>query len=479
MPSPDSLQGLIAAHPLFTRSRLTSLYSDFRPLTRTNPDGYSANISAWLSLLTDAASHGFLPSSSSSTSPDTLALTVNASLISSLARDDVGRPLAIGAVISDSIKSKHLIPLSTFLQQPSSIYTTPNALLSLGSWVLSKLPLIGTLATPTSAPSTPSISEETINRLTTQYVLLPNLETCARSILTQFQAQHSGVVSQLWTYDSFLASFPNPCTNTTLSQTDASILLTYLSRDLPSLTLSPDRKVIKFAPPTSTSTPEAITQTDITIATLKTTIFQTNAFLNNLNAHSESLSKRIKAYLAKNNKPLALAALKTKKLVDGNISTRAANLNNLEALLFQIEEAADNISLIALLDSGAGALKQLTAQTGGVEKVEEVLERVREAGEDADEISRAVASGLEWVGEGVDEEEVEGELEGMMREQEEKERKVALLEYDRRVREAEEKARREAEELARRLERLEFEVGRGEGREEKERGQEKEKEVVS
>lgn len=426
-----ALQGLIAAHPLFTRSRLTSLYSDFRPLIRTNPDGYTANISAWLSLLADAAQLGLLPSSSSA--PDTLVLTVNPPLISSLARDDVGRPLAIGAVLSDSVKSKHLIPLSTFLQQPTSIYTPPSALLSLSSWALSKLPLIGTLIDPTATPATPSISEETINRLTTQYVLVPNLETCARSILTQFQAQHSGVVSELWTYDSFLASFPNPHTKTTLSQTDADVLLTYLSRDLPSLTLSPVHRIIKFGNPISNSTPEPITQTDITIATLKSTISQTHTSLDNLNAHSESLSKRIKAYLAKkDNKLLALATLKTKKLVDANISQRAANLNNLEALLFQIEQAADNISLISLLDSGATALKQLSTQTGGVEKVEEVLERVREAGEDADEISRVVASGLEGVGvEGgggeVNEVEVERELEDMVREQEEKERKRALL----------------------------------------------------
>ncbi|RPB29403.1 hypothetical protein L211DRAFT_864057 [Terfezia boudieri ATCC MYA-4762] len=459
-----ALQGLIAAHPLFTRSRLTSLYSDFRPLIRTNPDGYTANISAWLSLLADAAQLGLLPSSSSA--PDTLVLTVNPPLISSLARDDVGRPLAIGAVL------------------PTSIYTPPSALLSLSSWALSKLPLIGTLIDPTATPATPSISEETINRLTTQYVLVPNLETCARSILTQFQAQHSGVVSELWTYDSFLASFPNPHTKTTLSQTDADVLLTYLSRDLPSLTLSPVHRIIKFGNPISNSTPEPITQTDITIATLKSTISQTHTSLDNLNAHSESLSKRIKAYLAKkDNKLLALATLKTKKLVDANISQRAANLNNLEALLFQIEQAADNISLISLLDSGATALKQLSTQTGGVEKVEEVLERVREAGEDADEISRVVASGLEGVGvEGgggeVNEVEVERELEDMVREQEEKERKRALLEYEGRVREAEEKARREAEELARGLGGVELQVGGNRGEHEKDREREKE-EVVS
>lgn len=100
---------------------------------------------------------------------------------------------------------------------------------------------------------------------------------------------------------------------------------------------------------------------------------------------------------------------------------------------------------------------------------------MREAGENADEISRVVASGLEGVGGEVGEVEVEGELEDMVREEQEKERKRALLEYDRRVIEAEEKARREAEELARRLGGLELQVGE----EERGKDKEKEKEVVS
>lgn len=97
MPTPPDLQALLRTHPLFTRSRLTSLYSDFRPLIDTNPDGYAANIAAWLSLLTDATRHGL--TSSSPSSPDTFVLTANAALISSLATEKEGRPLAIGAVI--------------------------------------------------------------------------------------------------------------------------------------------------------------------------------------------------------------------------------------------------------------------------------------------------------------------------------------------------------------------------------------------
>ena len=163
--------------------------------------------------------------------------------------------------------------------------------------------------------------------------------------------------------------------------------------------------------------------------------------------------------------------------MDANISTRAASLHTLEALLLQIEAAADNVALIALLDSGATALNDITRQAGAVEEVEEVLERVREAGEDADEISRVVAGGL---GAEVDDVEVEGELDDLLREQEEKERMRALREYDRRVREAEGKARREAEELARRLGGVELDVGgKGESKGEKERERERENEVVS
>jgi charged multivesicular body protein 7 len=82
--------------PLTTdsRARLASLYSDFRVQRTTNPDGYAANVSAWLVGLSHAAKDHALPEENG-----TLALKTGESLLRALETKEHGRPLALGAVI--------------------------------------------------------------------------------------------------------------------------------------------------------------------------------------------------------------------------------------------------------------------------------------------------------------------------------------------------------------------------------------------
>ena len=95
-------------------------------------------------------------------------------------------------------------------------------------------------------------------------------------------------------------------------------------------------------------------------------------------------------------------------------------------------------------------------------KVDEVLEQAREAGANSEEISRVLNTGL-GLEELVDEENLEIELEAMVREEEAKQGKVEEVdmrqrvdEYNKRAREAERRAREEAEELANSLNNLEL-----------------------
>lgn len=336
-----------------------------------------------------------------------------------------------------------MIPLSTFLTQPDSIYTSKSYISALSTWVLSRLPLISTLA----AASTPTITETTLARSTTPLVVVSTLEDTARSLLSAFAAAHTGPLSELHTIQTFLHTFPNPLTNAPFSDTDLRVLLTFLERDLHEITTSPTTQTIKLRPPTSPSPPTSLTQTDITTAALKSTIHQASLSLTTLTTSSAALASKAKSLLAANNKPGALAALRTKKLVDTHIATRTQGLHQLETVLYQLDAAASNAELVALLDSGGAALGQLNRAIGGVDRVEEVLEKVREAGEDAEEIQRVLNTGMGQEG-WVDEGEVEGELDRMLEEEGRRRRERGVEEYERRAREAEEKARREAEELA-------------------------------
>ena len=100
---------------LFHRNRLPSLYSDFTPQKRTNPDGYAANIAAWEHALTTAARAGQVRSGSRTEktksmmskdnvggqrgSANHLILRLDSSLLKDLEIPEFGQPVALGAVI--------------------------------------------------------------------------------------------------------------------------------------------------------------------------------------------------------------------------------------------------------------------------------------------------------------------------------------------------------------------------------------------
>ena len=79
------------------RARLPSLYSDFTLLRSSNPDGFAANISLWLSALREATKAGKL--SVAGGAVDRLSLTIGEELLQALETKEHGRPLALASVI--------------------------------------------------------------------------------------------------------------------------------------------------------------------------------------------------------------------------------------------------------------------------------------------------------------------------------------------------------------------------------------------
>ena len=98
-PNPPPLP---SSTPILTqnpRARLPSLYSDFTPLRSSNPDGYTANISAWLTALQAAARAGKIPAPTGAGSvPDRLSITTGEEMLQALETKEHGRPLALASV---------------------------------------------------------------------------------------------------------------------------------------------------------------------------------------------------------------------------------------------------------------------------------------------------------------------------------------------------------------------------------------------
>ncbi len=143
VPFPPQPTSLAIAPANQSRSRLPSLYSDLSLQRQTNPDGYSANIQAWQIALSHAALAGHLPCSASS--PSVLTLQTSEQLLSALSSRQYGRPLGLGAVIDESVRTGKMIPRSEFLVSKKSIYArswvpSPWSLLS---WGLKTIGLLG------------------------------------------------------------------------------------------------------------------------------------------------------------------------------------------------------------------------------------------------------------------------------------------------------------------------------------------------
>lgn len=146
------------------------------------------------------------------------------------------------------------------------------------------------------------------------------------------------------------------------------------------------------------------------------------------------------------NRISALSALRSKKLAEHNLKQRLDTLAQLEEVYTSIERAADQIEIVQAMEAGTGVLRALHTKIGGTERVENVVEELREEMSKVDEIGSIISE----TGPEIDETEIDEELEAMedaerqAREEEEaEETRKKLAELDRVAREAERKAEAE------------------------------------
>lgn len=138
--------------------------------------------------------------------------------------------------------------------------------------------------------------------------------------------------------------------------------------------------------------------------------------MGDLNAQITALDVRIKflndkaqnAVKAKN-RVAALAALKSKKAAETTLTQRFESLSQLHDVYGKIEQASDQVAVIHVMKASTGVLRDLHAQVGGIEKVEDVVEGLREEMNKVDEVNQVMEeAGRE--GTVVDDDEIDEEL---------------------------------------------------------------------
>ncbi|KAI1383683.1 Snf7-domain-containing protein [Hypoxylon trugodes] len=421
----ELLNYLVQHDENFRRARLPALYSDFRSQRNLNPDGFVANVTAWKRGLSSAALAGHAPSKSATHNHLILDLDGD-SLLRSLETKQFGRPLALGTVLQEALANGEMMPLQQFLKSKESIYYRSWGSLpwSVMSWGLRQVGIGG--------PGD--------NLPRGQFVVLQNLEILAKAF-SEATADRTSPFERTFSKAHFRRTFAEGLLEKKqrLSETDLDVLVNFLSRD--KNVLSTDGDTIKIR---SGAEDVAITEEDKAIASLKELIEDLTRQTDVLSRRVDELNITAQDAVRRKNRVAALAALKSKKLAETNLTRRHATLSQLEDVAAKIEQAADNVQLVKVMQSSTTALRSLNAQVGGADKVDEVLDNLREQMGEVDEVGNIIAEAGPAAT--VDETEVDDEFEAMLAEERKKEEEVERIKKEaQQEKEAEETRRKLAE----------------------------------
>ncbi|KAI9827266.1 MAG: hypothetical protein M1832_005404 [Thelocarpon impressellum] len=395
---PELLDFILGHEGPFRKARLPSLYSDFRHLQTTNPDGYAANVSAWRTALAHAAREGRVPGPGGSN--DLLCLSTGEELVRELESKEWGRPLALGTVVNEWVARRDMVPFDAYLASPQSIYhsswtVTPWQVFS---WGLRQLGLGGG-----------SWKEDKL--AVGRFVVLENVEACAKNVTRAIAGRAR--VDRIFSREMFEADFSRSLGGSSkLTDADFSILLTHLARDKGEIAY--DGRTIRFRSAGEAKT--AITVQDTTIASLKTLIAGHEAQVSTLTHRIDALSTTARTAVGKKSRASALSALRSRKLAEGALAIRSDSLVQLERVLDSIRAASDQVEMVRVMEASTGVLRALQRDVGGVERVEDVVEELREQMGRMDEVGSAIAEAGQP--QGVGGEEVDAELAALERDAE-------------------------------------------------------------
>lgn len=273
-------------------------------------------------------------------------------------------------------------------------------------------------------------------------VILQNLEGASKALSEQ-ASQCSSRTDRIMSRRTFNETYGRILgSGRPLSTGDTDVLLRFLARDKGLIAF--DGQTVKLKGPSETEV--KITQEDSTIASLKTLMGDIEAQINTLTQRVDTLSASARDAVAKKNFVSAKASLRSKKMAETNLSRQSATLGQLEEVYSKIGQAADNVELVRIMEGSTGVLANLNAEVGSIERVDNIVDDLKEQMTQVDEINNVIGE----VGQNaaIDEGEVDDELEAMEAAERQK-----VETAERAAREAEEQ--KEAEETKRRLDALE------------------------
>ena len=103
-----------------------------------------------------------------------------------------------------------------------------------------------------------------------------------------------------------------------------------------------------------------------------------------------SLAEKSQRAVSVKNRVSALAALRSKRITESTLTQRSQVLSQLEEIYAKIEQAADQVDVVRVMEASSGVLRGLHTETGGVERVEDVVEELKDQMSKVDDVGNLI-----------------------------------------------------------------------------------------
>ena len=320
-------------------------------------------------------------------------------LLGALRSSRYGKPTGLGAVIDEAVKKGKMVDLDTFMRTESSIYEK--------SWV----PSLSTIIkwSLRQAGLWNNGSYDNLGRLKiASLVLIEGLERLTQELSARQAETGQAITDRVMSRDMFSQLLMETEIGG-LSQKELDILLRFLSRD--KQMLSYDSETVKFKARSGAKC-EPISEEDANIASMKALIASLTSQVSSLERKISDLQSTAQAAVQSKNRHAALSAIRSRKLAEKNLEQRTNTLNQLEEVFSKIEQAVDQVQVMQVMQASAETLRSLNQRVGGVDKVDAIMDDLREQMGQADEVGQIMQEPLD--GKAVmDDAEIDDELEAL------------------------------------------------------------------
>lgn len=239
------------------------------------------------------------------------------------------------------------------------------------------------------------------------YVIKDNVRACADTAYGAFQERlHARYSEHVFARHDFEHEL-RAVTKVALSARDCDAVLTLL-RKRKLVALSKDAEVVKLR--LTTEEPCVVTETDTAVAQLKRCLTGVEAQCDALEAKIRRHDAEAREAAAKGRKSLALSAIRARKAAEAQAETWRDRREQVDTVLLKIDDAAQQVGVVRALEGGSRALATVLAQIGGVEKVDSLVDRLREDMDRVDDINEAIAGASAGVRNEIDDDELEAEF---------------------------------------------------------------------